>query len=90
MVRTLNSHTSSLLQKKSVPIVREIPMDQLDIVRCPLCHGPMVARYHCKGPYFHCLCAEIDHSELHTLPLFDQNARADSDVHNHGFVRKHG
>jgi len=29
---------------------------QLDIVRCPLCRGPLQARMARAGPYFHCLC----------------------------------
>ncbi len=37
---------------------RAIPHEagQLDIVRCPLCRGPLIVRVDRRGPYFHCLC----------------------------------
>jgi len=31
---------------------------QLNVCRCPLCAGPMIARNGPRGPYFHCLCAD--------------------------------
>ncbi|HYV38528.1 MAG TPA: hypothetical protein VE988_22780 [Gemmataceae bacterium] len=33
-----------------------LPSAMLDIVRCPKCRGPLVARVGRGGPYYHCLC----------------------------------
>jgi hypothetical protein len=38
---------------------REVLADMTMSGICPVCHGPLTARYHpARGPYFHCLCAE--------------------------------
>ena len=32
--------------------------DLAGVARCPRCRAPLVARMGCRGPYFHCACAE--------------------------------
>jgi hypothetical protein len=46
--------------RESQPRLRQslLPSQMLDIVRCPKCRGPMIARMGRARPYFHCLCYE--------------------------------
>jgi hypothetical protein len=37
---------------------RQSAADVADVARCPRCRAPLVARMGCRGPYFHCACAE--------------------------------
>ena len=37
---------------------RQGAADIVGVARCPLCRAPLVARMGCRGPYFHCACAE--------------------------------
>jgi hypothetical protein len=37
---------------------RQSEADVADVARCPRCRAPLVARMGCRGPYFHCACAE--------------------------------
>jgi hypothetical protein len=42
---------------------------------CPLCQGPMTARYHPRrGPYFHCHCTEQEES-LAIVPVAGKKGR---------------
>lgn len=33
-----------------------VHISQLDIARCPLCNGHLIARQGRTGPYWHCSC----------------------------------
>jgi hypothetical protein len=37
---------------------RQEAADEAGVARCPRCRAPLVARMGCRGPYFHCACAE--------------------------------
>jgi hypothetical protein len=38
---------------------REFQSDLIATATCPLCRGPLIARYHpARGSYFHCFCLE--------------------------------
>jgi hypothetical protein len=37
---------------------RQAAADIVGVARCPRCRAPLVARMGCRGPYFHCACAE--------------------------------
>lgn len=52
-----NSLPGSPLDRALDRLVRESQAELTASAICPLCRGPLVARYHpARGPYFHCYC----------------------------------
>ncbi len=45
---------------------RQEAADIAGVARCPRCRAPLVARMGCRGPYFHCACAES------AVPAYDR------------------
>jgi hypothetical protein len=52
------AYLPSIHNRGADSLKRRISFDELGAVHCPICHGPLVARMSCRGPYWYCRCRE--------------------------------